>query len=127
MAAPTQANLAMQSGAIYARQGAPMAGVYGICEFRGRPRCRDSGRQSDAGVQQVREDATHLVWSQVTRLQASRFDWRCGLVIALPPLTGSSSNVVSSKLVTLPLGPRSKIEGCWRSRGQISRAQSGER
>lgn len=64
MAAPTQANLAMQSGA-------PIAGVYGICELRGRPRCRDSGRHSDAGVQQLREDATPWVWSQVTRLRAS--------------------------------------------------------
>lgn len=36
----------------------------------------------------------------------------------LPPLTSSSFEIVSSKLVTLPLGPESKIEGKQASRGK---------
>jgi hypothetical protein len=44
----------------------------------------------------------------------------------LPPLASSSPQIVSSTLVTLPLGPESKIEGkARRSRGKIYPAQSG--
>jgi hypothetical protein len=59
--------------------------------------------KSDAGVQRAQRGL------DVARKVTRNVDWRREIVIVsdgLPPLTSSSFQVVSSTLVTLPLGPR---------------------
>jgi hypothetical protein len=106
-----QANLAMQSSADGTKVN---TSCYRPKEFKtaswllaallfAGPRCRDKTRQVRCrrAAAQRGLDAARKVTRSVDR--------RRGIVIVsdgLPPLTSSSFQVVSSTLVTLPLGPR---------------------
>jgi hypothetical protein len=102
MAAPSKANLAMQSGADY-------TGCFrGLQALQGQSRAVRCRRwRSSARIR--RTPSGH---------KARRVDWRRGFVIGLPPLTSSSVEIVSSTLVTLPLGPDPKLRGEQAARGK---------
>jgi hypothetical protein len=91
-----------------------------------RPGRRDRGRQ--AGQMQACSALARI------RRTPSGHRARCSIGVAeslsasygLPPLTSSRCEMVSSKLVTLPLGPESKIEGKAGVEGQITRSSLGK-
>jgi hypothetical protein len=101
MTAPSKANLAMQSGADYTAE------LRGIRALQGQGKAVRCRRWCSAA--RIRRTP------MVTRRGV---DWRRGFVIGLPPLTSSSVEIVSSTLVTLPLGPDPKLRGEQAERGK---------